>query len=60
MPKVGGKNIDECMEMCMSDEKFKNEESDAAKRRSVCYAACQNNFEDRNIEELIGAYKDAK
>lgn len=42
MPKTGGETVDECMEICMSDPKLKEEEPDAEKRKSMCYAACKD------------------
>ena len=54
MPKVSGKNLEQCMENCMSDEKTKREYPDTDKRRQVCYAACKDKFE---VQILVDKYK---
>ena len=50
MPKVEGKNIDECMEICMEDPKYKKEVPNTKKRQAACYAAGKTKF-------LIEEYK---
>lgn len=50
MPKVGGSNMDECMDICMSDDEFAEEEPNADKRRKICFAACSDYLEDKNTE----------
>ena len=61
MPKVGGRNIDQCMSMCMDDPATVAEYPNTADRQRVCYAACSNRFEEENktIEELIAEYNEA-
>jgi len=48
MPKVGGNTIEECMEICMSDEKLKEEVKDGDKRSEMCYAACMGSLESQD------------
>lgn len=40
MPKIGGNTIEECMGICMSDDKTVEEYPNSEKRSEVCYAAC--------------------
>lgn len=51
MPKTGGSNIDECMEICMTDPALKKEEPDSDKRKSMCYAACDSYINDNDSNE---------
>lgn len=44
IPKVGGKNIDQCVSLCMDDPATIEEYPDTAERKKVCYAACSNRF----------------
>lgn len=61
MPKIGGNTIEECMEICMSDPKLREEVKDGDKRREMCYAACMSSLDGEqveiNIAELIKKYK---
>lgn len=65
MPKIGGSNIEDCMEICMSDEKTKDEYPDDEKRQEVCYAACSDNFtayknksyKEYKLEKIVDKYK---
>lgn len=58
MPKVSGKNLEECMENCMSDAKTKEEYPSTEKRRQVCYAACKSKYEPIDLKVLVDKYKD--
>ena len=62
MPKVGGKNIESCMEICMTDPKTKEEYPDTDKRQDVCYAACNERFETNEelVARLVKKYKTKK
>jgi hypothetical protein len=44
MPKVEGGNLDRCMEICLGDDKLKDEYPSAEKRQDVCYAACAQKY----------------
>jgi plastocyanin len=46
MPKIGGNTIEECMEICMSDPKLREEVKDSEKRSEMCYAACMKSLDN--------------
>lgn len=48
MPKVGGRNLDQCMSMCMTDDKTVEEYPSIEERQQVCYAACIDRFANNN------------
>jgi hypothetical protein len=50
MPKVGGTNIEECMEICMSDDKLREEISNDEERSSMCYAACMSMLDGNDMK----------
>jgi hypothetical protein len=60
MPKVGGKNIDQCMSICMDDPKTKGEYPNVDDRQRVCYAACSDRFDsdEEAIEAIIEKWKE--
>lgn len=60
MPKVGGTNIEECMEICMSDDKLKEEIADDGKRNEMCYAACMANLEGKELKTFEVRAEDGK
>ena len=55
MPKVEGGNLDKCMEICLSDDKLKEEEPSIKKRQAMCYAACAQKYEakEKTYEEYL-------
>lgn len=59
MPNVGGRNIDQCMSICMEDPKTKEEYPNLDDRKKVCYAACIEKINNaESIEELILKWKE--
>jgi len=48
MPKVGGRNLDQCMSICMTDDKTVAEYPNTEERQQVCYAACIDQFANNN------------
>jgi len=44
MPQVGGRNLDQCMSICMDDATTKEEYPSVQDRQQVCYAACIDRF----------------
>lgn len=57
MPKVGGRSLDQCMSMCMTDDKTKEEYPNIDDRQKVCYAACVDRFinEENYVQTLVTA-----
>jgi hypothetical protein len=61
MPKVGGRNIDQCMSMCMEDLVTKEEYPDVDERQRICYAACIDRFmETENYNLALITVRDGK
>lgn len=55
MPKVEGGNLDKCMEICLGDDKLKDEYPNVSKRQSICYAACAEKYNavEKTYEEYL-------
>lgn len=60
MPKIGGNNIEECMEICMSDDKLKEEVKNDEDRSKMCYAACMSSFEGNELKTFEVRAEDGK